>query len=84
MTCPICEQEVPQDHAVEWDNGEPAPESGKWGMSVCRICHDGVYGIISSAHWVQIVLQRERRLSDDRRNFLYKVTELGDEARRHL
>ena len=72
MTCPICDHDVPLDHAVEWEC-EPAPNSGKWGMSVCSVCHDGVYGRITPWDWVQTILQRERSQAEDRADFIRRL-----------
>lgn len=65
--CPICDQDVPRNHAVEWDNGEPAPGSHKWGMSVCCVCYNGVYGIFTPWDWVAAVVQRERKTTEELR-----------------
>lgn len=81
MSCPVCEQDVDTNHAVEWDC-EPAPGSGEWGMSVCEVCHAGIYKLITPWDWVQTVLQRERNLSEDRIAFVRKIANLLDEADR--
>lgn len=57
--CPICDQRVNCDHAIEWEC-EPAPGSGKWGMSVCAICAAGVEGEITPWDWVSKIVGRER------------------------
>lgn len=79
MTCPVCDQDVPIDHAVEWDC-EPAPGSGKWGMSVCKTCHDGIYGLITPWEWAQTVIQRERALAKDQRAWLRKLRDFVESA----
>lgn len=60
--CPICLALVPLNYACEWDNGEPAPNSGsKTFMNVCATCHKGVYGEITPAQWVTASVTYERR-----------------------
>jgi hypothetical protein len=61
-TCPICLAVVPLNWAVEWDNGEPAPNTGGKGyMSVCATCHKGVYGQITPWQWVAASIRYERK-----------------------
>ena len=64
--CPICDQDVPCTHAIEWDC-EPAPGSEKWGMSVCEVCAKGVEGILTGWDWVAIIVQRERKTTEELR-----------------
>lgn len=59
--CPIClNPEAERNHAVEWDNGEPAPGSAEWGMSVCSTCQLGVNGEITPWEWVTSCIHTER------------------------
>lgn len=81
MTCPVCEQDVPVTHAVEWDC-EPSPGSGQWGMSVCGLCHQGIYCEIPAWDWVQQVLARERKLHEEQRSFMRKLRNLVDKVDR--
>ena len=62
MTCPVCDHDVECDSAVEWDNGEPAPGSGKWGMSICELCSMAIYRTITPWEYGAELVRRQRRL----------------------
>ncbi len=79
MSCPVCTQDVPLTHAVEWDC-EPAPGSGKWGMRVCATCHDGIYGIITPWDYALAILGRERQTQKNIGGVLRDLHRVVDDA----
>lgn len=75
MSCPVCSHDVDTDSAVEWDNGEPAPGSGKWGMCVCALCCSAICGEIPPWQYAGHLLYRERELVADQRKLLQDLRE---------
>lgn len=78
--CPVCDQAGPCNHAVEWDNGEPAPGSGKWGMSVCPTCQKGVDGEIEPWDWVIACVTHERMEAEKLREELASLRSTLEDA----